>query len=185
MLQNAQASSFGRWDAYTQYGLALYAHGRLTRFIVVLIFACFMSGCASGYLDLYGQDGKKVDECTAGFDWHPIGVKHSVDWVLNYCYELAMLEGNIVKSVSNSSVIEKDYTYPTHPSEMPWNKKRAWLSFWSDEIDKKQYGYIVADLENEYHLETTRIEAQFLSGEITENQYKALVEKAKYAFYGK
>ncbi|MGB3725420.1 MAG: hypothetical protein WA981_06610 [Glaciecola sp.] len=155
------------------------------KFIIVLAFVCLASGCASGYLDLYGKNGKKVGECTAGFDWHPIGVKHSVNWVLNYCYELAVSQSDNVESVSNSSVIEKDYTYPDHASGKPWNKELAWSSFWSDDINEQQYGYIVADLENQYYLETTRLEEQLVAGEITQEQHNAGVAKAKYVFYGK
>jgi hypothetical protein len=163
----------------------LYAQGRKMKFMAVLSYVCLISGCASGNLNLYGQEGEKVGECTAGFDWHPIGVKHSVDWVLNYCYQLAISEGDNVKSVSDKSVIEKDYSYPLHKSGMPWNKKLAWSAFWSDEVNEVQYGYIVADLENEYHLKIMRVEEQLSVGAITQEQYKALLARARYAFHGK
>jgi hypothetical protein len=172
-------------DVHFEWVRPTNAQGRLMKFITVLSCVWFLSGCAGGYLDLYGQDGEKVGECTAGFDWHPIGVTHSVDWVLNYCYELAISEGDIVKSVSDSSVIEKDYTYPAHSSGMPWDKKLAWSAFWSNEIDEVLYGYIVADLENEYHLKITQAEEQLLASKISESQYEAIIKRAKYAFHGK
>lgn len=155
------------------------------KFLAVLSLVYLVLGCASGQLDLYSADGEKVGECTAGYDWHPIGVEHSVNWLLNYCYEVAISNGDNVESVSDVYIIEIDYSYPTHPSGAPWNKKLAWSAFWSNIISAEEYGYIVADLENVYYLSTLQAEKQLLDAAITQSQYEDLISEAKYAFHGK
>ncbi|MFC3094114.1 hypothetical protein DRW07_11570 [Alteromonas sediminis] len=67
---------------------------------------------------------------------------------------------------------------------MPWNKKLAWSAFWSNLINEREYGYIVADIENTYFLNTMRAEALLLKGEITQSQYEKLIAEAKNAFHG-
>lgn len=153
--------------------------------LIVLGAIGILSGCASGQLDMYDADGQKIGECTAGYNWHPIGVKASVNWLLNYCVELAKREGSEIHSVSDPSVLKKDYNYPAHSSGENWTKKRAWEAYWSDTISEQQYGYIVADLENEYFLISQTLERQLNSGEITQQQYIDLIAKAEYAFHGK
>lgn len=155
------------------------------KFLAVLSLVVLVSGCASGQLDLYGSDGKKIGECTAGYDWHLIGVEHSVNWLLNYCYEVSLSNGDSVESVSDASIIEIDYSYPAHPSGAPWSKKLAWSAYWSDVINEEEYGYIVADLENVYYLSTLEAETQLLEGVITQSQYESLISEAKSAFHGK
>ena len=104
------------------------------KYLTILSLVYLISGCPSGQLDLYGSDGEKIGECTAGYEWHPIGVEHSVNWLLNYCYEVALSNGDNVDSVSDTQIIEIDYSYPTHPSGAPWTKKLAWSAFWSNVI---------------------------------------------------
>lgn len=154
------------------------------RSIIVLGLICVLSGCASGQLYMYNADGQKIGECTAGYNWHPIGVKASVNWLLNYCVELAKREGAKIHRVSDSSVLNKDYTYPAHSSGESWTKKLAWEAYWSDILSEEQYGYVVADLENEYFLTLQTLESQLNSGEITQQQYNDLIAKAEYAFLG-
>ena len=141
-------------------------------------------GCASGQLDLYNVKGEKIGECTAGYNWHPIGVNASVDWLLNYCVESAKNAGDEVDSVSDESVLKKDYSYPPHPSGSEWNRKIAWSAFWSDIITQEQYGYIVADLENVFFLKTLEIQAKLDAGDISQSDYDDLIAKAEYAFHG-
>ena len=155
------------------------------KYVMVLSVICLLSGCASGQLDLYGSNGEKIGECTAGYEWHPIGVEHSVNWLLNYCYETALANGDKVERVSDAHIIKIDYSYPAHPSGAPWNKKLAWSAYWSNVINEQEYGYIVADLENIYYLSVVRAETQLLEGAITQSQFDALVSEAKSAFYGK
>ena len=155
------------------------------RYFVALILTAQLSGCASGQLDMYNAQGDKVGECTAGYNWHLIGVGASVDWLLNYCVELAKKDGYDIHSVSDESVLSKNYSYPSHPSGKKWTKKLAWSAFWSDIISQQQYGYIVADLENVFHLKTIEIREKLTSGKITKDEYNDLLLKAKFAFYGK
>ncbi len=154
------------------------------KLIVILSLILLTMGCASGQLDLYNVKGEKVGECTAGYNWHPIGVNASVDWLLHYCVELAKNAGEEVHSVSDESILKKDYSYPSHPSGSDWNKQLAWRGFWSDIITKEQYGYIVAYLENVFFLETLEIQEQFDKGDISQSEYDDLIAKAEYAFHG-
>ena len=109
----------------------------------------------------------------------------SRDWLLNYCVELAKSEGSIIASVSDQSILEKDYSYPSHPSGKKWTKKLAWDSYWSDLISESEYGYIVADLENVFFLRSVELENSLQTGEISKEQYINLMKKAKFAFHGK
>lgn len=133
---------------------------------------------------MYNAQGQKVGECVAGYDWHPIGAEASVDWFLNYCVEVAKSEGSEIHSVSDDSVLHKDYSYPLHPSGENWTKKLAWDAYWSDTICADQYGYIVAELENVFFLTSQSIESQLKSGQITKQKHKQLVAKAELVFHG-
>lgn len=165
--------------------MVIHNQGREMKYLVALSLSFSLTGCASGQLDLFDAQGKKIGECTAGYDWHPIGVEASRDWLLNYCVELAKSEGSMVASVSDQSILEKDYSYSSHPSGQKWTKKLAWDAYWSDLISENEYGYIVADLENVFFLRTVELENQLQTGEISKEQFINLMKKAKFAFHGK
>ncbi|MBU2978809.1 hypothetical protein [Alteromonas sp. C1M14] len=155
------------------------------KYVVVLSLSYSLFGCASGKLDMFDTQGQKIGECTAGYKWHLIGAEASRDWLLNYCVETAKSEGDFVFRVSDQSILEKDYSYPSHPSGLKWTRKLAWDAYWSDLISEREYGYIVAELENVFFLRSLELENELQSGEISRQQYTNLMKKAESAFHGK
>ncbi|REL27818.1 hypothetical protein DXX93_15465 [Thalassotalea euphylliae] len=153
---------------------------KLTVFAVTLA----LGGCASGQLDLYNADGKKVGECTAGYDWHPYGAKDSVDWLLNWCAQQAIAEGMEVARVSDPAILQKDYSYPKPTAAPYWTKKSSKAAFRANIITETEYGYILADIENEFYLRNVDALNQLEQGEISEDDYRQLLEKSALIFYG-
>lgn len=152
--------------------------------IIMLVAAFVLSGCASGQLDLYNAKGKKVGECTAGYDWHLYGVEHSVDWLLNWCAQNAIKEGIEVATVSDPSILQKDYAYPKPASGTYWTKKTSYKAFRSDVITEKEYGYILADIENEFYKRNQVTQQKFAQGKINEDEFHQLMKASKLIFYG-
>lgn len=149
-----------------------------------LFLLIIVSGCASGRLAFYDSDGNVVGECVGGYDWHFYGVKDSVDWILNWCAQKAIKEGMVFSSVSDESILLKDYSYPNPKLDEVWNKKTAWKAFRSNYISEKEYGYILADIENTFYLKNIEAQSQLEAGVIDESQYNELIEKNKVLFYG-
>ncbi|REL32175.1 hypothetical protein [Thalassotalea euphylliae] len=150
--------------------------------IVVLTVTLF--GCASGQLDLYNAEGKKVGECTAGYDWHPYGVKDSVDWLLNWCAQQAIAQGMEVARVSEPAILQKDYSYPKPTAADYWTKKSSKAAFHANIITETEYGYILADIENQFYLRNVDAQKQLEQGEISEQDYRQLLEESALIFYG-
>lgn len=123
---------------------SLYAKGVLVKSPSILIFTLTLFGCASGQRDLNDSEGKKVGECTAGYDWHFYGAKHSVDWLLNWCAKKAIKEGIEVADVSEPSIPQKDYSYPEPISGVYWTKASSLKAFRSDLITEKRKGELLS-----------------------------------------
>ncbi len=163
---------------------ALYAKGALVKPLAIIFFALTLFGCSSGQLDLYNSEGKKVGECTAGYDWHLYGVKHSVDWLLNWCAQKAIEEGMDVAAVSEPSILQKDYSYPEPAAGERWNKKSSRKAFREGLITEKEYGYILAYIENEFYLRNFLAQQQIDQGEINEAEYQQLLKESTLIFHG-
>lgn len=150
-------------------------------FIVCLFF---LVGCASGRLDILDTNGKVVGECTAGYNWHFYGASDSVDWLLNYCAQEALKETQENYTVSDESIINKDYTIPAPPTGESWNKLTAWHAFKLTHISEKVYGYILADIENVFYLSNVKAQELLENGDISKAEYNQRIESAKLSFYG-
>ncbi len=151
---------------------------------IFVVFLCFLSGCASGRLDILDANGKVVGECTAGYDWHFFGARDSVDWLLNYCAQGALEETNENYTVSDESIINKDYTIPSPPTGESWNKLTAWHAFKLKQISENIYGYILADIENTYYLRNVEAQQLLQNGDINKTEYNQRIKSYKLSFYG-
>ena len=153
--------------------------------LLLIVILLILSGCAAGRLHIIDANGKIVGECTAGYEWHPYGVEDSVDWLLNYCAQGALADNCDNCSVSDESIIKKDYSFPEPPDGNTWNKVLAWQEFTADRISERKYGYILAYIENVYYRETEEADRQLKEGLINKTEHEQLIEKAEFKFRGK
>ena len=152
--------------------------------LTILVLTLTLCSCAKGQLDLYNSEGKKVGECTAGYDWHLYGAEYSVDWLLNWCAQSAIKDGTKVVAVSDPFILEKDYSFPETESGSHWTKKSSWEAFHLDLITEKEYGYILAYIENEFYLRNLLAQQKIDQGVIGEADYQQLLKESKLLFYG-
>jgi len=150
----------------------------------LLVFLFILTGCANGRLDIIDANGEIVGECTAGYNWHPHGAKDSVDWLLNYCAQLALASDCDNCSVSDESILTKNYSFPEPPKGDSWNKRLARKEFKSGHISEQKYGYILAYIENIYYLENEAAKQQLDAGAINQTEYNQIIKKSKLDFYG-
>jgi hypothetical protein len=107
------------------------------KYLTILVFTMTLCGRAKGQLDLYNSEGKKIGECTAGYEWHLYGAKYSVDWLLNGCAQKVIEGGTQVATVSTPPILQKDYSFPEPKLGAHWTKKSSWEAFHSDLITEK------------------------------------------------
>ncbi|MFD2166162.1 hypothetical protein ACFSJY_07755 [Thalassotalea euphylliae] len=155
--------------------------------VLPLLFV--LTGCASGELFVYNQEGKTVGHCTSGFDWHPYGVQASTDWILHYCAQIALAackekhQGECTTSLPE--LVARDFSLPVPPQGEQWHKINARSAFFANEITETQYGYILAKIENDHTLAYQKAEADLAAGHLSTSEYEAKLRAADLAFNGK
>ncbi|KAF7764336.1 hypothetical protein PCIT_b0309 [Pseudoalteromonas citrea] len=151
------------------------------RFITVIALMVFLSGCAQRTLNISDEKGVVVGECVAGFDWHFYGLDDSIDYMLYECAKNALAKGF---TIDEPRLLTLDFSLPQLPKGLSWNKKRAMAQFHEGNITERKLGYILASIENDYTKVAWAIEDDLASGNITEQQYKVIIEQAKRVWLG-
>lgn len=139
------------------------------------------SGCAERSVNIINPQGKVVGECMAGYDWHFYGLQDSIDYMLYICAKEHIATGH---TLSDNSIVTKDYTLPAAPTDKVWSRALAMSEFKAGRLTEQKLGHLLAQLEWTYVLKQREVEAQLANNEITPQQANALVKAAKAVWQG-
>ena len=87
-------------------------------------------------------------------------------------------------SITDMSLLEKDFTLPPAPDGKLWNKKLAMESFKHDKITETKLGYILADIEYKYRKAVILAEDNLANSKITQAEFDKTVNDAKFKWLG-
>lgn len=148
---------------------------------LLVILVLVLSSCSGRQIEIINTDGKVIGECYAGFDWHLYGIEDSIDYMLYLCAKEHVAKGN---SISEPSLLDKDFTLPAPPYGQNWNKKIAMQNYKSGAISEQHLGYILAAIEYDYMKVVWPAEDDLAEGKISQKEFDEIVQKAKYLWLG-
>ena len=151
------------------------------KYLITLLFSILISGCAERKIDILDKQGNIVGGCIAGYDWHIYGLQDSIDYMLYQCAKDSIQKGY---SITDMSLLEKDFTLPPAPEGRSWNKKLAMESFKHDKITETKLGYILADIEYNYRKTVTLAKDNLANSKITQAEYDITINTAKFKWLG-
>jgi hypothetical protein len=152
------------------------------RFPVVVMVLLALSACAERRIDIIDQKGKIVGGCIAGFDWHLYGLQDSIDYILYKCAQESLAMGY---SVSDTSLLEKDFSLPEPPEGKSWNKKLAMEHYKKGDITERKLGYVLAEIEYRYRKTVTAAEDDLSAGKIDQATFNQIAKTARFEWLGK
>lgn len=112
-------------------------------FLFSLIFIC--SACTtSGQLYYVDTKGNEKLGCDVEFIGIPSVDKFAVEYALSLCAKSIVKKGGVIKE---SHLLKIDTTIPAAPCGAAWTHELAKQHFQSKYLSKKEYGYIVANID--------------------------------------
>jgi len=141
-----------------------------------LLFAC-----ATREIDIFDDKGKVVGGCIAGYDWHLYGLQDSIDYMLYKCAKSSISAGY---SLSDTSLLTKDFSLPLPPKGQRWNKKLAMQQFHQGYISETKLGYILAEIEYLYLITMRQARQALADGKIDQARFENISKQAKYHWLG-
>lgn len=150
--------------------------------MAAIVLSMLLTACAEREIDIMGHSGKVVGNCIAGYDWHFYGLQDSIDYMLYECARKLIEAGY---SISDMSLLNRDFSLPSPPDGQAWNKKLAMKRFHAGAISEQKLGYILAAIEYEYHKVVWRAGEQLADGEITRAEFVETERKARRVWQGR
>lgn len=151
------------------------------KFAIIILLTILLSSCAGRQINIIDHEGKVIGECIAGYDWHFYGLQDSIDYALYLCAKGSIEKGY---TVSDKSLLERDFTLPKPPDGKSWNKKLAMYHFKNGDITEQKLGYILAAIEHEYILISRDAEVKFSQGKISKAEFDQIISDARYGWLG-
>ena len=148
---------------------------------MVVLLCAVLAGCAQGKVDILDADKKVIGYCSANFDFHWYGAQDSVNYILYLCAKEYVDQGY---TISDESLLAKDYSIPAPPDASGWNKLLAKEWFQAHRITEEKYGYILAALEYQYWLDLDAAAEQLEQDLINQAEYQVLINEAEATFEG-
>ena len=127
------------------------------------------------------KDGNVVGGCIAGYDWHLYGLQDSIDYMLYQCAKESIAMGY---SITDNSLLKKDFSLPKPPEGQYWNKQLAMEHFKRGNISERKLGYILAEIEYKYRKTIMAAEDDLSEGKIDKVKFSQIAKKAKYEWLG-
>ncbi|KPV93979.1 hypothetical protein AN214_03950 [Pseudoalteromonas sp. P1-9] len=116
-------------------------------FLIFVAFTC--SACTtSGQLYYVDTKGNKKLGCDVEFIGMPSVDKFAVEYALSLCAKSIVKKGGVVQE-QDIYLLKVDTAIPAAPCGKAWNHDLAKQQFQSKELSKKEYGYIVANIDLE------------------------------------
>ena len=109
-------------------------------FFVLLL----LNGCTTGQLYYLDKNGDRKLACDVEFTGNPWVDKYAVEYSLSLCAKSVVKKGGTVREVH---LLDIDTSIPIPPCGVRWNHDLAKQMYKSDELSKKEYGYIVAHID--------------------------------------
>jgi hypothetical protein len=151
------------------------------RVLLIAFIAFLLSSCSGRQIEIINPDNKVIGECYAGFNWHLYGIEDSIDYMLYLCAKEHVAKGH---SISEPSLLDKDFTLATPPQGKHWNKKIAMQSYHQGGITEQQLGYILAAIEYDYMQVVLPAEDELAVGKISQEAFNKINKKARYIWLG-
>lgn len=153
-----------------------------SKLVAAISLLFLLAGCAERRIHILDHEGKIVGECVAGYDWHLYGLQDSIDYMLFQCAKSSIEQG---LTVSDKSLLDRDFTLPDPPAGAAWNKKLAMAHFRKGTLSEQKLGYILAAIEYDYSLKVWAAEDQLAEGTITQTEFDKIQEEAEAVWLGK
>ena len=116
-----------------------------TKHILLIIIIFFSSGCTtSGQLYYVDTEGHKKLAYDVEFIGMPSVDKFAVEYALSLCAKNIVKKGGVIKEEHLLSI---DTAIPLAPCEKAWTHELAKQQYQSKNLTKKEYGYIVANID--------------------------------------
>ena len=152
-----------------------------SKFAIIILVLLLLVGCAGRQIDIIDSEGNVIGECVAGFDWHFYGLQDSIDYILHLCTKDSIEKGY---TISDKSLLERDFTLPKPPEGKSWNKKLAMYHFKKGDITEQKLGYVLAAIEHEYIVTSRAAEVKLTQGKISKVEFEQIISDARYAWLG-
>ena len=104
----------------------------------------FLAACTTGQLYYVDDQGNRNLACDVEFVGMPSVDIYAVEYALSLCAKSAVRKGYTVEEVD---LLSLDTTIPLAPCGRLWNHELAKHQYKQGELSKKEYGYIVANID--------------------------------------
>lgn len=151
------------------------------KFLSITILLIMLSACAERRIDIIDRNGKIVGGCIAGFDWHFHGLQDSIDYMLYQCAKESIAAGY---SITDNSLLEKDFSLPDPPAGKSWNRKLAIECYKKGGITERKLGYVLAEIEYSYQKTIMAAEDDLSEGKIDKVEFNQIARKARFEWLG-
>lgn len=148
---------------------------------MIVLITLLLSSCSGRQIEIINADDKVIGECYAGVDWHFYGMQDTIDYMLYQCAKEHVAKGN---SISEPSLLDKDFTLPAPPKGQRWNKRIAMQLYHQGDITEQQLGYILAAIEYDYMQVVWPAEDDLAAGRISQEAFNKINKKARYIWLG-
>ena len=113
--------------------------------MLLLVIVFFSLGCTtSGQLYYVDTEGNEKIACDVEFIGMPSVDKFAVEYALSLCAKSIVKKGGVIKEEHLLSI---DIAIPLAPCEKAWTHELAKQEYKSNNLTKKEYGYIVANID--------------------------------------
>ena len=102
------------------------------------------SGCTTGQLYYVDTEGNEKLGCEYEFVGTPSVNKYAAEYVLSLCAKTIVKKGGVIQE---EYLLKIDTSIPLAPCGKAWTHELAKQQFNSEQISKKEYGYIVAHID--------------------------------------
>lgn len=115
------------------------------KYMLLLVIVFFSLGCTtSGQLYYVDTEGNEKLACDVEFIGLPSVDKFAVEYALSLCAKSIVKKGGAIKEEYLLSI---DTAIPLAPCEKAWTHELAKQQYKSNNLTKKEYGYIVANID--------------------------------------
>jgi hypothetical protein len=149
--------------------------------LLIALISLLLSSCSGRQIEIINTDGKVIGECYAGVDWHFYGMQDTIDYMLFQCAKESIEQGH---TLSDHSLLAKNFTLPKPPTDQVWNKKIAMQQYTNGAISEQKLGYILAAVELKYMKIAWPARDDLAAGKISQEAFNKINKKARYIWLG-
>jgi len=115
------------------------------KYMLLLVIVFISLGCTtSGQLNYVDTEGNEKLACDVEFIGLPSVDKFAVEYALSLCAKSIVKKGGVIKEEHLLSI---DTAIPLAPCQKAWIHELVKQQYQSNNLTKKEYGYIVANID--------------------------------------